>query len=99
MKRMSALVAAVVLGGGLLQPHAEGAERKADPSSKSDPDLPVISGTVPNPKKTRVKKVDALTWKMKGQGVKEGAGLKAKDGGRPRSDPRSWKSRAGHKLD
>ena len=99
MKRMPGLVAAVVLGGGLLQPLAEGAERKAHPSSKSDPDLPVISGTVPNPKKTRVKKVDALTWKMKVQGAKEGAGLKAKDGGRPRSDPRSWKSRAGHKLD
>jgi hypothetical protein len=34
---------------------------------KSDPDRPIISDTVPNPKQTNVNKVDALTSKMKVQ--------------------------------
>jgi hypothetical protein len=48
--------------------------------------------------KAKVKKVDALTWKMKVQESKKGAGLKAKDGGKSQSDQRGWKSRAGHRL-
>lgn len=76
MKRILAIgisvaLSAAVLAHGISTGEAADKLKAGKASTKSDPDRPVIVGTVPNPKYPKVKKVDALTWTMKVQEAKK----------------------------
>jgi hypothetical protein len=75
---ISVALSAAVLAHGISTGEAADKLKAGKASTKSDPDRPVVLGTVPNPKYPKVKKVDALTWTMKGTRGQEKADGKAR---------------------